>query len=667
MTTPEHKTLPTSDHLHPPPDSIGPSPLDRRGFVKATVGGAAALLASSQLPEVEAAGTIPGRKPNILLILVDQFRFPSVFPNDIKSAAEFLAQYTPNIYRLWSAGVKFSGHYTAAVACTPARGTIITGLYSQQTWLAQTITAKDPESTQTVQPQLKSAFPTYGKLLRQAGYQTPYFGKWHVSLLDNTKPGNGLEPYGFTSYTWPDPTGYNLQGTVGQPPDYPNDEMTAEAAASWLSGRKPSDSPWCATVSFVNPHDKEFFWAGTEFVTYNDLFESPVTNPNNLCQFVAYSTTGHPPIVDPADNPLQSPSNTYGYPLLPPNWESREQLFANKPKGQTIAREFSAAVWGGVTDDPNQGNFSVVLYPSTQLVVPLGVGVAPFTYWQRSLDSYTQILTIVDQRVGEILDALDALPEAVVNNTVIVFTSDHGEYAGAHGIVSGKVGTCYDEAFNVPLIVFDPSGRFTGDTSKVRKKLTSTVDLLRMLVSLGHKGSQRWLTGDLETIYGERHNLIPMLRSAQAPGRPYVLLAYDERAPEYYTFLPDAPSHIVGMRTDLFKVATYTNWVGTTAEIDFSSLQLEYYNYATERGRLELDNGANGPRVPAVVKLVTKNLLENLIPNELRAPLPGVYGAAQALAEKEYLAYAELMTQVQPPTSCASGFSSDLTGYGRDH
>ena len=50
-------------------------------------------------------------------------------------------------------------------------------------------------------------------------------------------------------------------------------------------------------------------------------------------------------------------------------------------------------------------------------------------------------MSIVDQRIGEIVSAL---PSDVVRNTIIIFASDHGEYAGAHGFVAGKVGSCYE-------------------------------------------------------------------------------------------------------------------------------------------------------------------------------------------------------------------------------
>src|SRR4051794_25906522 len=74
-------------------------------------------------------------------LVVDQLRFPSVFPAGIKEPGEFLRHYMPNLFALWEAGVKFGPHYTAGCACTPARGTIISGLYTQQSWLLQTILA----------------------------------------------------------------------------------------------------------------------------------------------------------------------------------------------------------------------------------------------------------------------------------------------------------------------------------------------------------------------------------------------------------------------------------------------------------------------------------------------------------------------------------------------
>ena len=238
--------------------------MKRETFVKSAVAtGAVAGLDLSQRAGARAAG---GKTPpNILMILVDELRFPRVFPQGISTAAEFLARFMPHTYELWRCGVKFENHYTAGVACTPARGCLISGLYTQQSWLAQTILST-PASKFALQPSLNRTYPTYGKLLRDAGYSTPYIGKWHASLLRPNTPL--LDAYGFDGMTLPDPTGSNLQGTIGNESEgYLNDGEIASEAVRFLHGdaARKSPTPWCLTVSFINPHDKEFFWAGTEF------------------------------------------------------------------------------------------------------------------------------------------------------------------------------------------------------------------------------------------------------------------------------------------------------------------------------------------------------------------------------------------------------------------
>ena len=57
-----------------------------------------------------------------------------------------------------------------------------------------------------------------------------------------------------------------------------------------------------------------------------------------------------------------------------------------------------------------------------------------------------------------------------------MFTSDDGEYAGSHGM-QGKAFTVYEEGIRLPLIVTDPSGRFTSHEQAPREQLVSSVDL----------------------------------------------------------------------------------------------------------------------------------------------------------------------------------------------
>jgi uncharacterized sulfatase len=304
---------------------------------------------------------------------------------------------------------------------------------------------------------------------------------------------------------------------------------------------------------------------------------------------------------------------------------------------QTFNRTIQEAVWGGV-QDTRDSDFEITAYPTNPDYPPpaetKGIAKAPFHYWKRGLDSYTQILSIVDSKIGAVVDAL---PPAVARKTIIVLTSDHGDYAGAHGLISGKTGTCYEEAFNVPLIVVDPTGQYNGDLDTVRNGLTSSVDILPMLATIANGGRRNWMKGDYAQLYEGRHDLLRMLKSASAPGRPYVVFASDETVPDSLNYNGSA-THIIGVRTAEGKLGTYSNWAPTTTTITGSS-DLEYYDYATERGKLELDNRYRSPAAHALYQ----RLMSDILPNELRAPLPGNLVAEQNLAQARYIEYVQLI------------------------
>ena len=640
--------------------------MKRRDFLKtagATYG--ASVLASSGVGQLLAQSTdaVRGSRPNILFILVDELRFPSVFPKGVSDVDGFLRKFMPNLHSLWSRGVKFGSHYTAANACTAARGTLITGLYSQQSWLQTTLLAQPtavPSQSDFIMPALNPAFPTYGRLLRRMGYTTPYCGKWHVSVPGTRGPG--IEAYGFDFKLTPDPTGSNLQGTYGDESVivdkngtaveyiYHNDADTVDAAIKVLDGVKRDSAPFCLTVGLINPHDREFFPAGTEYETINKVFDEQKT----LTQMKRYPGDG--PQVPWSENALASPPD-YGYSQLPPNWESQSDWIAQgKPTTQFFIKEFQELVWGGVTENPAQTTFDLEAYKGTQ--EPFGVVKAPFNYWQRGMDSYTQIMEVVDVQIGRVLDKLNSLPKDVVDNTVILFASDHGEYSGAHGLPQGKLGTVYEEAWHVPLIVVDPSERFTGDIDTIRTGLTSSVDMLPLFASLGAMGTNAWMRPELRKIYGSRHDMISMLASSKAPGRPYVLHATDEIAPAYFNF-NQSPTHVLGLRTPEYKLGLYAEWVRGSSTIDPNTVQLEFYDYATQGGRMELTNTPSDPRALATAR----ELATNIIPNELQAPLPRNLRLEQEASKIAHLLFRALIEN-KPEEAWQGNGLEKLLGYG---
>ena len=262
----------------------------------------------------------------------------------------------------------------------------------------------------------------------------------------------------------------------------------------------------------------------------------------------------------------------------------------------------------------------------------------------------------MDQRIGEVLSAL---PDDVAQNTVIVFASDHGEYAGAHGIMSGKILTCYEEAFHVPLIVVDPTGRFAGDIDTVRTELTSSVDMLPLLVSLGHNGSRDWMTGDLAASMA---NATTWCRCCDRPRRRDGPICFSQpmswsRQSSTSTMRPCISPACGRSRRSWRRIPPGYH---RTAEIEPGTMELEFYDYATPEGTAEMVSHPDDPRAGEM----RDRLLNDLIPNELREKLPGALGEAQELSKKAFLFVEH---QVLDPTSGEP--VRDLLrklGYGRE-
>ena len=601
--------------------------MDRREFLKR--GGAVAaggvLAQLGWFEQAANAASTRGRRPNIVVILVDEMRFPTVFPHGVHSPGEFLRRYMPNLYELWRHGVKFERYYSAGNACSPARATLATGLYPHQEWLLATRTAAGPA--------LQPAFPTYGKLLTALGYETPYVGKWHLS---NPPPDDSVDGYlanyGFIGLTNPDPIGTNGQGAD-------NDANIAAQAVQWLQRNSKAESPYCLTVSFVNPHDKQFFWAGSEADRYYPTFDGASYKP-----YIA----GYSPV------PSEENPSPVGYPALPGNWESYADLVKHgKPDSQQVFRSFQELVWGGA---PDLTGTTFASRPSPCAPRQLGVGIGPSDYWQRGLDMYTLVQTMVDEQIGRVIASV---PRKQLGDTVFVFASDHGEYAGAHGILSGKIGTAYEEAIRVPLIVTDPSHRFTKQVQTPRRQLASSVDLAPMLVTLGNRGSTSWMRGRYAKIYGERLNLVELLSNPSAPGRDHVLFATDEILPNALNYL-HAPTHLLAVRTRDVKLVTYSHWArGTTTPIR-ATMKLEFYDYATASGRAETESTPDDPRVKP---LLTK-LLDRYAPTQMEAPLPGSLRATSKRARASYMVFSAATNAYTYQQLIGQGKLKTVLGYG---
>ena len=130
---------------------------------------------------------INGKRPNFLIITTDEQRFPPPYEND--EARDYREQHSPALAAMRSIGLDFRNHHAAATACAPSRTTIYTGHYPSLHGVSQTPGIGKSSFDQNMFWLKPNTVPTLGNYFRQAGYQTWYRGKWHISYEDIDVPG----------------------------------------------------------------------------------------------------------------------------------------------------------------------------------------------------------------------------------------------------------------------------------------------------------------------------------------------------------------------------------------------------------------------------------------------------------------------------------------------
>ena len=172
-------------------------------------------------------------------------------------------------------------------------------------------------------------------------------------------------------------------------------------------------------------------------------------------------------------------------------------------------------------------------------------------------------------------------------------------------------------------------------------------------------GGDRWKSGDLAEMYDERLDLTKVLRSSRQRGRHALVMATDEVVPIEFNF-NKSPRYILGLRTATAKLGLYSNWLPGTAKIDPKTIELEFYDYSTERGRLELDNTPDDP----MAKAMAQQLLTKYVPNAMEAPLPGSLKGVSELAKEQFLAFVTALDFLNTPY-VRDGNLGKYTPWGR--
>ncbi|MFI9410465.1 sulfatase-like hydrolase/transferase [Nocardia gamkensis] len=189
------------------------------------------------------AAAASASQPNILVIMTDQERADVVLPPGFTLPARAGVE---------AAGVRFAMHHTPTAPCSPARSAFFTGLHAPATGMTDNVRGNDLIGavlgpTHAWSPNLDTTIPTVGTVLKNAGYQTAYIGKWHLSEPVGTD-SSALSAYGFDE-------AYDLLSGGGPNEGTREDPGVVAGAVDWLRRHGRDRRPWLCVVSMVNPHD----------------------------------------------------------------------------------------------------------------------------------------------------------------------------------------------------------------------------------------------------------------------------------------------------------------------------------------------------------------------------------------------------------------------------
>jgi arylsulfatase A-like enzyme len=381
------------------------------------------------------------KKANVLILFSDQHN---------KKVMGFEGHpdvITPNLDKLAKESVVFDRAYCTTGICAPSRSSLMSGLYSRTLGLLS-----NGEKTEVMNEVVSLA-----TVFKQNNYNTYAFGKRHTSQavdagwdvqrshLCNETPGN--------SYTeWVEKMGYGKEfahdwsaefgkgspcssyakeklptadlGTriSALPENMTMEAFTAQLTIQMIKDQAKSDKPFFCWATFYRPHQPY-----TPLKKYMDMYDVSAWGNGRK-----------------NGSSIRQPVSLY---------EPKEKI---PPMMQSI-REGGNKVWN--VDKA---------YADEQL-------------WRNYIGAYYALVTEVDHQVGEILKALDETGQT--NETIVIYTSDHGDFAGNHGMVEKAAAgqNVYEDILNIPLIIRYPGNKKNG---KHIGELVSLVDIYPTLIEL---------------------------------------------------------------------------------------------------------------------------------------------------------------------------------------
>ena len=360
------------------------------------------------------------KQPNLLFIMTDQQRFDALSYSGNKNIK------TPNMDRIAREGVWFERMYSSCPVCVPARSVILTGKTIETVKIRGNDDVKDPNNGANV--------PTFDNLLAKAGYYTEYHGKWHI-------------PYKYAA-------------------TYDNKVFQTNVRTPGV----PSEGD--AYAEFVEKHNAATSLKPGQLMCKGSGAYTPVPLDYRYGMPPEQANRKKSKTDDPE---LNSQTSMYGCLSISPEYTlsafvGKESLDALE-RAHKSGKPFAVTCSFGPPHPPMlvpEPYFS--MFPAESLPVPSSISDSldnsPYSRkgsdWltrytdpemiRQMTQVYYGMIYEVDTWVGRILDYLEK--NDMLDNTMIVFTSDHGEMLGDHGLNSKF--KFYEGSVHVPLLIRFP-------------------------------------------------------------------------------------------------------------------------------------------------------------------------------------------------------------------
>jgi len=421
--------------------------INRRKFLKRIGAGAAAIGVLDSCALRQRSGAQRTERPNILFVMTDQepVGFQGCYGNPVIK--------TPARDAIASGGIKFTNHFCASFPCSPSRATMITGRYAHN----HGVVVNDALLADTI--------PSMGGLFHAAGYETAWIGKSHMGGC----PLRELKgrPFGGEYYLASAATNgldfKPVRGGVGE-------DAPVDGFQHWVSGMRDYQDFLQASDLPANLKDPQYGNHNAAPSAGDDRHShSMLCQESHPAHFYANKTIEFLDRMKDTDKPFCAVLSFFGphHPVSAPKpWDTMYSLAEVELPPNFLA---------SLHDKPVERGMFEHLTPFKNFMRPSWSEEQFKDYIRR----YYGYISYLDRQLERVLEALEANDQE--NNTIVLFTSDHGDMAGQFGMIYKRPVTGADTLMKVPLMIRWPERIPPG---QINSSPASNVDLLPTLLDL---------------------------------------------------------------------------------------------------------------------------------------------------------------------------------------